>query len=120
MRLRMTCTLWSLVRTGIVDSEEEVTYNLSYASSCTNAEIPSLPLRKPERGLWSIAISAIGERTATVQACKCPRQELSTKGLLLHASIHIYCGLLGLVTEFQAFLYLAKTSSGFPMVEGIY
>lgn len=67
LRLRATCSLWSFVRTGIVEKvwEEEVPTAFSPPPSVPQpggGEKPPIPPRK--RGLWGIA-SALGEKAAS-------------------------------------------------------
>ncbi|KAG6812218.1 hypothetical protein H0H92_003839 [Tricholoma furcatifolium] len=62
-RLRATCTLWSFVRTGVIDKiwEEEIPVLPTPAASPTS-EKPPIPPRR--RGIWGMA-SALGERATS-------------------------------------------------------
>ena len=71
-RLRLTCSLWAFVRTGIIEKvwEEEVpvvptsTPSRSEKPSGTEASPGKPPLPPRKRGLWGMA-SAFGERAAS-------------------------------------------------------
>ncbi|KAF8635386.1 hypothetical protein AX15_000389 [Amanita polypyramis BW_CC] len=64
-RLRATCSLWSFVRTGIVEKiwEEEVPILAPPSKITVQAEVSKPPVPPRKRGLWGVA-SALGERAA--------------------------------------------------------
>ncbi|KAL1742543.1 hypothetical protein HDZ31DRAFT_75458 [Schizophyllum fasciatum] len=64
-RLRRTCTLWSFVRTGIVDKvwEEEIP-NLPSPTAPVGPSGDKPPVPPRRRGLWGMA-TALGERAAS-------------------------------------------------------